>query len=233
MLRLFFSRLLEKSFKKNEENIFSLIEPNSKCKMIDLGCDDGIRSMELAKKIGANEVFGVEIIESRYKKAINNGVIAKCFDLDMKFPLASKYFDMVYSNQVIEHLANTDLFLSECFRILKPGGYLIISTENLASWHNVVALILGFQPFSMTNYSSLGSIGNPFSIWKHSKPTKSRYSSWLHRRLFTTTALMELLKLHGFSIDAMSTAGYYPLPNIFARINPTHGHWLTIKARKP
>lgn len=69
-------------------------------------------------------------------------------------------------NPVIEHLFDTDNFVSESFRILKPGGYTIVSTVNLASWHNIFALILGYQPFDFANISIKGTIGNPFSLWK-------------------------------------------------------------------
>lgn len=56
-------------------------------------------------------------------------------------------FDLVHANQVIEHLYETDLFIKEIYRILKKGGYAIISTPNLAGLHNIVSLILGKQPF--------------------------------------------------------------------------------------
>lgn len=84
--------------------------------------------------------------------------------------LENESIDVVFSNQVIEHLYETDKFISEIYRILKPGGYAVISTENLSSWHNIFALILGWQPFSLSNISSLrSSIGNPFGLAKKNR----------------------------------------------------------------
>ena len=40
-------------------------------------------------------------------------------------------FDTVVSFQVIEHIKNDELFLSEIQRILKPGGKAILSTPNI------------------------------------------------------------------------------------------------------
>lgn len=63
---------------------------------------------------------------------------------------------------MIERLADTDVFVADLGRVLAPGGYAVVSTENLAGWHNVFALVLGWQPLSLTNVSEtrLG-LGNP------------------------------------------------------------------------
>jgi SAM-dependent methyltransferase len=56
--------------------------------------------------------------------------------------------DLVVCEQVIEHLHNTTWFLSELHRILRPGGHLLLSTENLASLPNIFALLCQKAPFS-------------------------------------------------------------------------------------
>ncbi|HOV10731.1 MAG TPA: methyltransferase domain-containing protein [Bacteroidales bacterium] len=51
------------------------------------------------------------------------------------------YFDIVVTFQVIEHIKNDSFFVSEIYRILKPGGKLILTTPNIAMsltrnpWH--------------------------------------------------------------------------------------------------
>ena len=55
-------------------------------------------------------------------------------DATQPFPLPGKQFDYVYSEHVIEHvpyLAGVHM-LSECFRVLKPGGQIRLATPNLA-----------------------------------------------------------------------------------------------------
>jgi SAM-dependent methyltransferase len=39
-------------------------------------------------------------------------------------------FDTILAGEIIEHLDNPQAFLSGCYSILKPGGYLVISTPN-------------------------------------------------------------------------------------------------------
>ena len=38
-----------------------------------------------------------------------------------KFPIESESIDVVFANQVIEHLINIDNFVSETYRVLKRG----------------------------------------------------------------------------------------------------------------
>jgi len=84
----------------------------------------------------------------------------------------------------------------------------------------------------MTNFSNKGSIGNPFALWKSNSLIRKDQFSWLHKRLFSYFGLIDLLKKHNFNIVSIKTAGYYPLPSFFAKVDRIHGHWITIKARK-
>lgn len=44
-------------------------------------------------------------------------------------------FDLVLSTQVLEHVADPERYLLECFRVLRPGGSLVLSTHGLMYWH--------------------------------------------------------------------------------------------------
>ena len=152
-------------------------------------------------------------------------------DLNGRFPFEDARFDVVTSNQVIEHLVETDNFVSEIFRVLRPGGYAVVSTENLASWHNVAALVLGWQPFSLTNVSQRRSgIGNPLAVHGAEAP---RWKSWEHLRVFAHRGLRDLFAVHGFAVESVLGAGYFPLPASVGRREPRHAALITLKARRP
>lgn len=40
-------------------------------------------------------------------------------------------FDLVFSSQVLEHVTDPELYLSECFRVLKRGGTLVVTTHGI------------------------------------------------------------------------------------------------------
>ena len=221
----------ENSYKKNSLNILSLYTKNKKARFLDLGCDDGKWTIEMAKKIGTKNIYGMELIKETAKIAEERGIKVAIGDLNKELPFANEMFDVVHANQVIEHLNNTDLFLDEIYRIIKPNGYAIISTENLASWHNIGALILGYMPFSLTNISSKkAAVGNPFA--PHEGKPASKEASWQHQRIFTIYGLKRLGELSGFKSEEILTSGYYPLGNFMSKIDPRHSHFFVIKFRK-
>jgi predicted SAM-dependent methyltransferase len=54
-------------------------------------------------------------------------------DARRTFPFPDAHFDRVFSEHMIEHITYPEgkFMLSECFRVLKPGGRIRISTPNL------------------------------------------------------------------------------------------------------
>ena len=49
------------------------------------------------------------------------------------FPFDSDTFDIVFSKSVIEHMFNPGNFMGECYRVLKPGGRIILMTPDWIS----------------------------------------------------------------------------------------------------
>ncbi len=54
---------------------------------------------------------------------------------DGLIPAASATYDAVLSSQVLEHISNPSQYLGECFRILKPGGRLLVTTHGMFEEH--------------------------------------------------------------------------------------------------
>jgi SAM-dependent methyltransferase len=50
---------------------------------------------------------------------------------DHRLPFDDGRFDLVFSDYVLEHVETPDLFLSEIYRVLKPGGSFLFRTPNL------------------------------------------------------------------------------------------------------
>jgi SAM-dependent methyltransferase len=54
---------------------------------------------------------------------------------DSTVPVPDEGFDVVLSTQVLEHVEDPRLYLAECFRVLRPGGQLLLSTHGVFSYH--------------------------------------------------------------------------------------------------
>lgn len=218
---------------ENRLNILKLLpEIKGHTNILDLGCDDGSWTVRLGEKYKNPYLYGVEVVSERFRKAHDKGISIKSFDLNEKFDFEDCFFDIVHSNQVIEHLYDTDNFISEVYRILKPGGYFVVSTVSLSSWHNVFSVLLGYQPFDLANISLKGNIGNPLSFWSETETNNSKNKSWQHVRLFTPYSLSKFLKSYGFEDLSILTSGYYPFPGIFARLDKRHSHYFVIRVKK-
>jgi len=155
-------------------------------------------------------------------------------DLEERWPFEDASADVVHANQVIEHVKRLDHFVGEVRRVLAAGGVAVVCTENLASWHNVAALVLGLMPFSLTDISATGPVGNPFAL--HAGEPVGRGESWQHIHVLTTVALRDLFAAHGFAVERTFAAGYYPavgrLATALAARDPRHAHFIGIVARR-
>lgn len=54
---------------------------------------------------------------------------------DGTVPADDASFDAVLSTQVLEHVQDPRLYLSECFRALRPGGRMLLSTHGVFPYH--------------------------------------------------------------------------------------------------
>ena len=230
MLREQLAKLEQTAELENRKVILSLLEPDKFAKVLDLGCCDGNFTLEVGKRIGTEELYGVDVVEQFVHAAQAKGIKVYCDDLNESLPLDSGSFDVVHANQVLEHLSHTDLFIKEIRRVLKKGGYAVISTPNLGGWHNIACLFLGWQPFS-TSVSDEIHVGNPLHTRYRIKAGEGEYP--YHRRVPTYRGLKELFQYHGFQVEKIVGASYYPFPaRVLSRLDPRHSVYLTMKVRK-
>ena len=121
-----------------EDEVLKLIFKNitENMKILDGGCGEGSITNFLAEKFPDVIFYGVDIsdvginyaYEESNKRKLKN-VTYKVGDLKyLDFP--DNYFDLIYSQSVIEHVVNYEKALKEFWRVLKPKGKLIIRVSN-------------------------------------------------------------------------------------------------------
>jgi methionine biosynthesis protein MetW len=214
MLKSYLDRVYRATEDLNKRSILDIVEARPGGVMLDCGCGDGEFTRALADRARVAEVWGVETVEHRATAAEGRGIRIVRADLNERLPFDDGHFDVVHANQLLEHLHGTDDFLREIHRLVKPGGYALVSTNNLASWHNVISLVLGMQPPPM-HVSSEVIVGNVLDPYRNTR-FGSREDS--HLRIFSYQALADLCRHHGFRVDVLRTSGYYPFPPAIARV---------------
>jgi len=149
-------------------------------KILDIGGGAGDFLVFCRESIPGLSVILVDISEEAVVTAAGKGITGYQVDVgDNALPFDDNTFDGVHCGDVIEHVFDTDAFINEVLRVLKPGGVMIVTTPNLAFWFNRLALLFGFQPFHMHMTSQEGG----------------------HIRVFTHRRLRKLLTNHSLDIE--------------------------------
>ena len=226
----FLSQVFEASEDENKLVILRAVAAGPpRCRVLDLGCFNGAFSSDLGRAARAEQVSGVEWLPEHAEQAEREGIQVRIADLNDPLPYPDGSFDLVHANQVIEHLRDTDAFLREVQRVCAPEGAAIISTNNMAAWHNIGSLALGFQPFP-NHVSDEVHVGNPLDPRRGLGHADAGQT---HQRIFTTRALTELAAFHGLAVTAVHMNGYYPLPPRLAdkavRIDGRHAAFMVVE----
>lgn len=225
-MRAYLLRTFQATEEVNRQAILAACIPRPGATLLDLGCGDGAVTLRVAERVGAGRVIGAELIEHLALAAEQRGIELLRADLGRPLALRDASIDVVHSNQVIEHLQGTDLFMSEIRRVLRPGGYAVVSTNNLSSLHNIVSLAAGLQPTPCHVSDEIVGLGNPANFARGGHGAAGQ----MHLRIFTARALAELAEHHGLRVDEARTAGFYPLParlaRIATRVAPVYGAFL-------
>ena len=124
------------------------MEPDPEALYLDIGCQIGRNTMRLAGAIGTRRLLGLECNVRTLCQAAQEGIEPIVGDANHPLPLQGESVDVVTATDIIEHLVDPQMLVSETYRVLRPGGYAMFATPNLASWHNIFALLIGLQPFA-------------------------------------------------------------------------------------
>lgn len=125
--------------------------------ILDLASGSGAMCLRL-KDIGLHPT-GSDLVEENFRLLQAIPFINANLNQDFPAELADS-FDGITAIEIIEHLENPRHFLRQCFSILKPGGYLILTTPNIDNAFSRATWVrLGyFRRFSQREYRQDGHI---------------------------------------------------------------------------
>jgi len=115
------SQLRDATMQKMQE----LTASNKELLLVDFGCGDMPYRSVIEPLVG--KYLGVDL-EMNPKAELHIG-------FDSKTTLPDNYADIILSNQVLEHVDTPSGYLQEAYRILKPGGSIILTTHGYWFYH--------------------------------------------------------------------------------------------------
>ena len=194
--------------------------------IVDVGCGDGFATRVAADRNPGHRFAGIDWAAGSLTAARERGLAVVRASIDApSLPLAPGSVDVVVMSEVIEHLVDTDSAVEAAHLALRPGGSLLLSTPNLASWYNRGLLAFGVQPI-FSEVSLRGVYGRP----------GSQVAGHLH--MFTKRALVEFLKAYGFTCVRVAGARYHDVPAVLRPADRLFCYWpsaasiLLVHARK-
>jgi 2-polyprenyl-3-methyl-5-hydroxy-6-metoxy-1,4-benzoquinol methylase len=116
--------------------------PKNALRVLDVGCGNGSFAAEVKKKLNA-EVWGIEYVDSEANaasKVLDKVYSGACENFIEELP--NGYFDAIYFNDVLEHLADPYSVLNTIKSKLSPNGVVISSIPNVRYYKTFLKVIL-------------------------------------------------------------------------------------------
>jgi SAM-dependent methyltransferase len=114
--------------------------PELRGEVLDVGCG----RMPYRRFVAATRYVGMDV-DSPVTRQL--GVADVYYD-GRTFPFADASFDGILCSQVLEHVFTPDAFAAEIYRVLRPGGRLVLAVPFVWDEHE--------QPWDFARYSSFG-----------------------------------------------------------------------------
>ena len=137
--------------------------------LLEVGCGQGKFLLHLAK-LGARVVgtdFSSKAIEIAKNKELAQESFARFLVADAQsLPFADKSFDLVVSCECLEHVPKPAKALAEMYRVLKPNGKLVLTTENYSNGMLLYWLITWLQRKPFNSGNGVQPIEHFFLYWR-------------------------------------------------------------------
>lgn len=176
-------------------NAHQLGNPLFGMKILDVGCGGGLLSEPLGR-LGAS-ITGIDPLEDNIRTAelhasfdpiLAKRIKYKSCTLEDIAELPSETFDIVVASEVVEHVADVEAFIRCCGEVLKPEGFLFITTINKTQLSYILGIVVA--------ENILGIVPAGTHDWE---------------KFIAPEELERLLESNGFSVKTVKGMLYNPL----------------------
>ena len=179
---------------KFKEKIFNLVKENNPGCILDIGCGKGDDLERIALSGRPDKLYGLDnsiFALTEAKKRLAN--YKNCYLIQGQaeaLPFNDSFFDIIIASEVIEHIAQPLVCLSEIHRVLKSNGTLILTTP---SKYNYVKLIGKIIPRALKR--SLRRLVYSITPGEDKDP---------HFREYTPQEMKLMLRSQGFLVERLA-----------------------------
>jgi 2-polyprenyl-3-methyl-5-hydroxy-6-metoxy-1,4-benzoquinol methylase len=172
----------ESEYERSNKGYMRALVPTKALRILDIGCGTGLNAAHLTR--AGHTVVGIDLSPVAIERFRGRGLEGLVCDIEAEpLPFEDGSFDLAYASEVIEHCADTDRFVGELARVIKPRGLLLLSTPNSAFWA----------------YRLLALFGQTVTEIQHPG----------HVRFFSKRGLKHSIEAGGFEVNAISGREMY------------------------
>ncbi|XP_075001657.1 ubiquinone biosynthesis O-methyltransferase, mitochondrial isoform X3 [Calonectris borealis] len=189
----------------NMSRNYHLGNPLSGVKILDVGCGGGLLSEPLGR-LGAL-VTGIDPLEDNIRTAdqhksfdpvLAKRIQYKSSSLEEIVEECMETFDVIVASEVVEHVADLEMFIRCCSQVLKPEGSLFITTINKTQLSYVLGIVVAEK--------IIGIVPEGTHEWEKFVPPEE---------------LERLLESNGFSVKTVNGMLYNPLSGSWSWMEST------------
>ncbi|XP_010164925.1 ubiquinone biosynthesis O-methyltransferase, mitochondrial, partial [Antrostomus carolinensis] len=189
----------------NMSSNYHLGNPLSGVKILDVGCGGGLLSEPLGR-LGAS-VTGIDPLEDNIRTAdqhksfdpvLAKRIQYKSSSLEEIVEESMETFDVIVASEVVEHVADLEMFIKCCSQVLKPEGSLFITTINKTQLSYILGIVVAEK--------ILGIVPAGTHEWEKFVPPEE---------------LERLLEANGFSVKTVNGMLYNPLSGSWSWMEST------------
>lgn len=119
--------------------------------ILDVGCGSGKSLIELSRRFHPEQLIAIDAdpqSRDRVENSIQRCAVAVEFHQSnaARLPLASDSVDMVFCHQTLHHIVAQEDAINEFFRVLKPGGVLLLAESTRAYIYSWIIRVLFRHP---------------------------------------------------------------------------------------
>lgn len=159
----------------------------------DFGCGEGILSSILSH---VGNVTGCDISKKAIEEAQRQYPKVKFFEIDAEKQQVESRFDIVVSQEVIEHIRNKENYLQSCRQCLRAGGFLILTTPNKSIFDQRIGGNWSSQPIEelLTKRELIRLIEKDFEILHFTSVGLNVANKGMHR-IINHRYLVQMLRM--------------------------------------
>lgn len=134
------------------DSIAAMLPRDKSLKILDAGCGEGHLIDVMQQGRPDAEYYGFDVTKVAVESAMARCPYAKIQQGDIaSLPIPDGFFDVITCTEVLEHVIDYESVIKELRRILKPGGYLILTFPNEINW-TIGRWLLGRKPVKIIDH---------------------------------------------------------------------------------